>query len=82
MTVLDGARVQQIRKRLGLKQHHIATRAGIDVSTVSRIERGLITPSVATVNALAHALGVSVQSLLVEEDEEEPRKKRGSRKAA
>jgi transcriptional regulator with XRE-family HTH domain len=45
------------RLRFGLSQHSLARRAGTTQAAVSRIERGLTTPTWETVQALLLALG-------------------------
>jgi transcriptional regulator with XRE-family HTH domain len=63
-TVVDmrlGAAVRRVRQAHGWRQADVAVRAGISDSTISRIERGDIDKiSVATVRALANALGMRV----------------------
>lgn len=45
------------RAKAGLSQKQVSERAGIDQSDISRIERGLANPSVATLERIANALG-------------------------
>ena len=55
-----------IEARGDRSQREIARDAGIDVSTVSRIERGILDPSISTLAAIADALGVPIAALLGE----------------
>lgn len=45
------------RQQLGLSQRSLALRAGVTQAAVSRIERGLTTPTWGTVRALLMAMG-------------------------
>lgn len=40
-----GAALQRARKRLGLSQNAVATKVGLEQSTVSRIEKGVVSQS-------------------------------------
>lgn len=53
-----GRAVRRARKARALTQLDLAERAGLDVSTVARIERGKLDPSASTLFALADALQV------------------------
>lgn len=55
------------RRRLSLRQADLATRAGCAQSSISRIERGELLPSLPQVIALAVALGVKPWVLLRDE---------------
>lgn len=60
-----GDRVRERRQALGWTKSRLADEAGIDVSQVSRIERGVTTaPSPDKITRLARALGVSTDWLL------------------
>lgn len=49
------------RKNACLSQAQLAERIGADKAYISRIERGLIVPSIATFYKLAAAMGLSVE---------------------
>ncbi len=49
------------RKNAHLTQAELAGRLGVDKSYISRIEQGIITPSVATFYRMASAMGLSVE---------------------
>lgn len=53
----SGEIIGQAREALGLTQKELGDLAGVDHSTVSRIERGLYDPPARTVKALTDALG-------------------------
>lgn len=48
------------RKNAQLTQSELAKRLGVNKSYISRIERGLITPTVATLYKIAAAMGLTV----------------------
>ncbi|MBQ8242211.1 MAG: helix-turn-helix transcriptional regulator [Bacteroides sp.] len=49
------------RKNAGLTQTELAERIGADKGYISRIERGLIVPSVSTLYRIASAMGLTVE---------------------
>ncbi len=49
------------RKNAGLTQQELAERIGTDKGYVSRVERGLIIPSVSTLYRIAAAMGLTVE---------------------
>ncbi len=49
------------RKNAKLTQEELAKRIGTDKSYISRIERGLIVPTVATLYKIAAAMGMTVE---------------------
>jgi transcriptional regulator with XRE-family HTH domain len=57
-------RVAELRKRKGWSQAELARRAGVRNSVVNRAEREQTAITMATLEKLAHALGVSPRSLL------------------
>ena len=67
-----GERVLLLRRRAGLSQHELAKQAGVDVMTISRLERGTKKRlEVEPLARLAKALRVTADSLLGITDEEE-----------
>jgi transcriptional regulator with XRE-family HTH domain len=64
-----GVHVRRLRKELDLTVAELGAAAGISGGMLSKIENGTISPSLATVGALAKALNVSVSSLFAETDE-------------
>lgn len=59
-----GERVRRERERLGWTQEELAERAGLHPAYVGQIERAQKKVSLATVDRLVEALGVSTSSLL------------------
>ena len=58
-----GARLKRAREARGLSQVVLASRAGVDQTTVSKTERGKLHPEEGTLGRLADALGVTVSWL-------------------
>jgi transcriptional regulator with XRE-family HTH domain len=54
------------RKALDLTQEEFAHRTGLDVSFVSRVERGLTQPSIGVLIQMAKTLGTSSALLMAE----------------
>jgi transcriptional regulator with XRE-family HTH domain len=59
-----GKRLAEKRKEKCLSQEHLAFHAGISVSHVSRIERGLLNCSVTVLVALAEVLEIKPGELI------------------
>jgi transcriptional regulator with XRE-family HTH domain len=57
-------RLRELRDRKGWSQAELARRAGVHNSVVNRAERGETSLTLATLDKLAKALGVSPRSLL------------------
>jgi len=58
-----GLRIRELRKRQRLTLQDVADQAGISVSTISKIERGKLTPTYDKFSRIADALGVDLISL-------------------
>jgi transcriptional regulator with XRE-family HTH domain len=52
-----GRVLSEFRRQSGLTQEQLAFRSGMHVTYVSLLERGLTSPSLAKIEALANALG-------------------------
>jgi HAD superfamily hydrolase (TIGR01509 family) len=60
-----GARLQAARQAAGLTQQQLCHQASLSFSTLTKIERGAIkSPSIFTIQAIAGALGVSLDELV------------------
>src|SRR5215470_19796173 len=64
-----GAEVRRLRKSLDLTVAELGSAAGISAGMLSKIENGAISPSLATLEALAKALNVPVSRLFAESEE-------------
>lgn len=61
------ARLKELRVAAGMSQQSLAVAAGLSVSLVSQIEQGSRSdPRISTTTALAKALGVTLDELMVE----------------
>ena len=63
-----GAHIRLLRQQQGLSQEEIAHRAGIHVTYLSGIERGVRNPSLRNIRRVAIALGFQVRELFSFED--------------
>lgn len=61
-----GKRIKQFRTNAKLNQNQLAEKAEIDTNNLSRIERGLITPTLDTVLKLSNALCITPNDILLE----------------
>ena len=57
---LIGKRLSERRKRLRVTQKDLAEIAGVSVSTISAIERGKTSPSIALLNKMSTPIGLVV----------------------
>jgi transcriptional regulator with XRE-family HTH domain len=55
--------LRELREKRGLTQEAVGLLGGLDVSQVSRLERGLSKPRPTTVVKLARALGIRVSTM-------------------
>ncbi len=58
-----GGRIRAVREARGRSLRSVATAAGVSESFLSQVERGVASPSVATLRRIAEALGLSVAAL-------------------
>lgn len=63
-----GSAVATVRKLVGMTQRRLAALAGYSTQWIAKIEGGEATPSLASVDAIAAALGVPVFVLFLETD--------------
>jgi transcriptional regulator with XRE-family HTH domain len=65
-----GKRLKQLRKEKGISQAQLAFEANIEISQISRIERGLINTTIANAKLISKILDTPITSLF-EFDEKE-----------
>ena len=58
------ANVRQLRTAAGLSQEDLAGRTGLHPTEISRLERGVRNPRLATIVRLARGLGVGAEQLV------------------
>ncbi len=63
LEVAIGRQVRELRKRQRMTGADLAAKAGLSVGMLSKIENGVISPSLTTISTLAHALGVPLVQL-------------------
>lgn len=64
---LMGSRLREVRSRAGIGVRELARQLELSASLISQIELGRVVPSVSTLYTLTNALGISMDSLFVEE---------------
>ncbi len=65
------------RERSGWSLRELGERSGVSYVTIQRIEAGTMSPTVATLEKLARALGIAARDLF---PTEKPRKTKGGRR--
>ena len=58
-----GEKVSSVRRSRGMSQELLAEKAGISLRTIQRIEAGVTTPRLFTLNSLAASLNIPVEEL-------------------
>jgi len=70
VAVAFGRALRQFRKDKGLSQEDLAGEAEFDRTYPSLLERGLRTPTLTVIFAIAKALGISAVTLVIETERE------------
>ncbi|WP_028095590.1 helix-turn-helix domain-containing protein, partial [Pseudodonghicola xiamenensis] len=70
LEVAIGRQVRELRKRARMTGSDLAQQTGLSVGMLSKIENGVISPSLNTISALAHALRVPLVQLFSGYEEE------------
>lgn len=65
-----GLRLRAFRERHGWSLRELSGRCGLSINAISRIERGENSPTIASLNKLAVALGVPITDFFVEKSQE------------
>jgi transcriptional regulator with XRE-family HTH domain len=65
-----GERIRAARLRYGMSQAELARRINISKTAMNQIELGTIDPRASRITAIAHALNVTTDSLLLGRQEE------------
>lgn len=61
--VLIGDRIKYFRNQKGLTQTQLAGKVGKDRQYLYKIEKGIVTPNIVTISALAIAMNVSLKDI-------------------
>ena len=64
LEVAIGIEVRMLRKHVDLTVADLAEQCGLSVGMLSKIENGLTSPSLTTLQSIAHSLGVPISQLL------------------
>ncbi len=59
-----GQNIKKVREKVGKTQEEVAQDAGIHVSYLSRIERGVVNPSIEIVENIAKSLRIKSSDIL------------------
>ncbi len=60
-----GKNIAMLRKSAGLTQAKLAELVGVETLSISRMERGAVAPSIATLSKIADAIEVPISSLFL-----------------
>lgn len=63
ITELFGKHLRRLRRERKTSQETLASKAGCDISTLGRTERGEVAPTIKMVDKLSRALGVGIPEL-------------------
>jgi len=73
-----GARLQRLRRGVGLSVRTLAAQSGLSPSLLSQVERGLVTPSLESLVRLTRSLGISLGTFFAALESSPPRVVRAS----
>ena len=65
-----GAKINQLRKKNGLTQEELADRCELSKGFISQVERGLTSPSIATLIDILECLGTNLKDFFNETSQE------------
>jgi transcriptional regulator with XRE-family HTH domain len=68
-----GARLQRLRRGVGLSVRTLAAQSGLSPSLISQVERGQVTPSLESLARLTRSLGVSLGTFFAALESRPPR---------
>lgn len=60
-----GKNLRKLRKLKGFTQEQLAIDLGIEISQISRIERGVINTSIGNINSIAKVLKIDIKDLFI-----------------
>jgi ribosome-binding protein aMBF1 (putative translation factor) len=59
-SIMVGSAVRAARRRAGMSQVELATRTGTSQPSIARLEKGMVSPTVITLDRIARALGTDL----------------------
>jgi len=59
-SIMAGSAVRAARRRAGVSQAELAARSGTSQPSIARLEKGLVSPTVITLDRIARALGTDL----------------------
>ena len=65
--------LQNLRHQKGLTQEELSEKAGLDVTSISRFERGVRKPSIESLFLIARALRISPKTIIAEIEKLKPK---------
>jgi hypothetical protein len=60
-----GKNLKRLREQKGFSQEELANLAEVSLPQITRIERGVINPTICTIKSLAEGLGVEMSSMFI-----------------
>jgi len=64
-------RLEELRKRLGLRQEELAAALEVSRQTISSLENGRYNPSILLAFRIARYFGMSIEEIFIYEEEEQ-----------
>lgn len=56
--------IKKLRTKAGISQSHLAKAVGVNQSAICKMEKGMLIPSIATLDDIARALNVAIDDLV------------------
>jgi transcriptional regulator with XRE-family HTH domain len=75
-----GHRIRQLRTTKGISGRELASRAGVTAAYISRLENAKVSPTVATLSRIAHAMDATISNLFAGEQQMGPIVRSGERR--
>jgi transcriptional regulator with XRE-family HTH domain len=75
-----GHRIRQLRQSKGISGRELASRAGVTPAYISRLENAKVSPTVATLSRIVHAMDSTITSLFGGDEQDGPVVRSGERR--
>ena len=56
--------IKKLRTKAGISQSHLAKTVGVNQSAICKMEKGMLIPSIASLDDIARALNVAIDDLV------------------